>query len=124
MSVENPSGLPDSIRKFSEEREKLNNIVFKYADTGIKRFFNLDTKIYADGALPKKTKEMMGLVASLALRCDDCIAYHLIRCHEEGVSDEELTEALEIGLVVGGSTTIPHLRRAFKVWDDLKNKDI
>jgi AhpD family alkylhydroperoxidase len=110
------------MEKFSEERERLTQRVMEYASTSMKRFFNLDWQVYADGALPKKTKELIGLVSSLTLRCDDCVSYHLIRCHEEGVRDEELEEALAIGLVVGGSITIPHLRKAFQTWHDLKER--
>jgi len=104
---------------FQAERERLNNLVMRYAGRDIKRFYNLDTQVYREGALPRKTKELLGLVASLVLRCDDCVKYHIGRCHEEGVTDEELEEALAIALVVGGSITIPHLRRAFEAWDDL-----
>ena len=107
-------------KKFEEEREKLNQIVMEYADVEIKRFYSLDSQVYREGALPKKVKELLGLVASLVLRCDDCVMYHIIRCHEEGVSDDELEEALAIGLVVGGSITVPHLRRAFQAWNELK----
>ncbi|MFH1010109.1 MAG: carboxymuconolactone decarboxylase family protein [bacterium] len=111
------------IAEFHQERERLNQVVMKYARTNIKRFYNLDWQVYDEGALPKKTKELIGLVASLTLRCDDCILYHLIRCHEEGIRDEELEEALAIGLVVGGSITIPHLRRAFQAWNELKTEE-
>ena len=104
---------------FARERERLNEIVMKYAGLSLKRFYSLDAQVYRDGALPRKTKELLGLVASLVLRCDDCIRYHLLRCHEEGVTSEELEEALTIGLIVGGSITIPHLRRAFQAWDEL-----
>jgi len=112
----------NTIEEFQNERERLNEIIMKYADTPIKRFYSLDSQIYRDGALPKKVKEMLGLVASLVLRCDDCVKYHLIQCHEQNVQDDELEEALSIGLVVGGSITIPHLRRAFETWDELKKK--
>jgi len=105
---------------FWEKRSRQNKIVFEYADKNIKRFFNLDGAVYQDGALPSKFKEMLGLVASLVLRCEDCIAYHTIRCYEEGVSDEELTEVLSIALVVGGSIVIPHLRGCMEMWDELK----
>lgn len=108
------------IRKFWEERGSLNELVLKKGGLGIKRFFNLDHQVYQEGALPVKTKELLGLVASLVLRCDDCVYYHLVRCHEEKISDQELEESLSIGLIVGGSITIPHLRRAFKAWEDLK----
>ena len=107
---------------FEKERDRLDRIVMKYAGQGVKRFYSLDSQVYRPGALSKKVKELMGLVASLVLRCDDCIHYHLIQCHEAGVADEELEEALAIGLVVGGSITIPHLRGAFQIWDELKAK--
>jgi AhpD family alkylhydroperoxidase len=109
-----------SVKAFQVERERLNEIVMKYADLSIKRFWNLDSQVYRDGALTAKTKELLGLVASLVLRCDDCIAYHIIRCNDEEVNDAEMVEALSIGLVVGGSITIPHLRRALRTWDELK----
>ncbi len=112
-----------TIDQFRAERERLNDIVMKYAGLNVKRFYNLDSQVYHDGALLARIKELMGLVASLVLRCDDCVKYHLIRCHEEGVTSEELEEALAIGLVVGGSITIPHLRRAFEAWDDLLSAD-
>jgi AhpD family alkylhydroperoxidase len=108
------------IERFRVEREELNEIVMHYADLDIKRFYSLDSQVYRDGALPKETKELLGLVASLVLRCDDCIKYHIIRCDEEGVTSEELVEALAIALVVGGSITIPHLRRALQAWDELQ----
>jgi len=111
-----------TIKKFKEEREKLNQIVIKYSDQSIKRFYSLDSQVYREGALPGKIKELLGLVASFVLRCDDCITYHIIRCCEEEVTDEELEEALAVGLVVGGSITIPHLRRALQKWDELKAK--
>jgi len=108
------------IEKFSAERARLNEIVMDYAGRDIKRFFNLDTQAYREGALPAKTKELLGLVASLVLRCDDCVRYHILQCYQAGVTSEELEEALSIALVVGGSITIPHLRRAFQAWDDLQ----
>ncbi len=110
----------ESITEFEEERERLNNTVMRYAGLNMKRFYNLDSQVYRDGALPARTKEMLGLVASLVLRCDDCVKYHLIRCRDQGLSGEELEEALAIGLVVGGSITVPHLRRAFACWGELE----
>ena len=107
---------------FEKRREKLNELVMEKGNLQIKRFFNLDTKVYEGGALSKKNKELLGLVASLVLRCDGCIEYHLRRCSEEGVTDEEMMEALSIGLVVGGSITIPHLREAVKKWIELEEK--
>ena len=110
----------DTITEFQEARERLNQIVMRYAGLNIRRFFGLDSQVYREGALPSRTKELLGLVASLVLRCDDCVKYHLLRCLDEAVTSEELQEALAVGLVVGGSITIPHLRRAFEVWSELK----
>ena len=112
----------DSIAAFQGERERLNEIVMQYAGLNMKRFYNLDSQVYRDGALPARTKELLGLVASLVLRCDDCIKYHLVRCREADVTSEELEEALAVGLVVGGSITIPHLRRAFEAWSQLQGE--
>jgi len=109
-----------SAENFNKEREDLNELVMQYAGKTTKRFFNLDTNVYKDGALPAKTKEMLGLVSSLVLRCDDCIKYHLDKCQEQDVNDEELDEILSVGLIVGGSITIPHIRRALKFWDENK----
>ncbi|MEM1330517.1 MAG: carboxymuconolactone decarboxylase family protein [Planctomycetota bacterium] len=91
------------------------------ATLGIKRFFALDTRCYEDGALDGKTKELLGLVASMVLRCDDCIAYHIDQCVQAGWSDEELMEAFEVSLVVGGSIVIPHLRRGVDFLDELRD---
>ena len=90
------------VKDFQAERERLNEIVMQYADLSVKRFFSLDSQVYRTGALPAQTKELLGLVASLVLRCDDCIAYHMIRCHDEGVSDEEMVEALDVGFADEG----------------------
>ncbi|MBV9278835.1 MAG: carboxymuconolactone decarboxylase family protein [Chloroflexi bacterium] len=102
----------NTIEHWERERERLNALVLDNANLNVRRFFALDHQAYVDGALPARTKEMLGLVASLVLRCDDCITYHVIRCHEEGVTREEMIEAMNVGLVVGGSIVIPHLRRA------------
>jgi AhpD family alkylhydroperoxidase len=110
------------IDRFKKERERLNEIVMKYADPVIKRFYSLDSQAYREGALSPKIKELLGLVASFVLRCNDCIKYHIVRCHEEGVTDTELVEALAIGVIAGGSITIPHLRIALESWDELKIK--
>ena len=109
-----------SREEFRKEREQLNEIVMQYAGKTTKRFFNLDTNVYKDGALSSRTKEMLGLVASLVLRCDDCITYHMNQCLEENISDEEMDEIMSVGLIVGGSITIPHIRRAIKFWDENK----
>ena len=109
-----------TIEKFKVDRDKLNQLVMKYSGLSIKRFYSLDSQVYRNGTLSRKTKELLGLATSLVLRCDDCIKYHIIRCYEEGVTSKELEEALAIALVVGGSITIPHLRRAFQTWDGLQ----
>ena len=106
------------VAAFQEERAAYNEVLAKYANSSQKRFFGLDSKTYEPGALDKKTKELLGFVSSLVLRCDDCILYHLIECHKAGVTSEELADAVSIGMLVGGSITIPHVRRAMKVWDD------
>jgi len=110
------------IETFQKQREELNQLVMDYAGQGTKRFYSLDSQAYREGALSCKVKELLGLVASFVLRCDDCIKYHVIRCFEEGVSDEELEEALFIGLIVGGTITIPHQRRAMQAWYELKKR--
>ncbi len=114
-----------TLLNFMKERQELNKLIMKYADINIKRIFAVDSKTYTDGVISAKVKELIGLVASFVLMCDDCVKYHLIQCRKHNVTDEELTEALSIGLLIGGSITIPHLRRAFKDWDNLKkrNKD-
>jgi len=101
---------------FQEERQRLNELVLAKGGLVTKRFFNLDGKAYQPGALGSKQKELLGLVASLVLRCDDCISYHLIRCREEEVTTAELIETMEIGLIAGGSIVIPHYRRALDFW--------
>lgn len=106
------------VEEFQTKRSAYNEILAKYANGTQKRFFGLDAKTYEGGHLDKKTKELLGFVASLVLRCDDCILYHLIECHKAGVRSEELSEAVSIGMLVGGSITIPHVRRAMKVWDE------
>ncbi len=95
-------------------REEMNERILSAGHLGIKRFFALDSQAYGDGALPRKTKEMLGLAASLVLRCDDCVGYHIDQCLAAGVTREEMLEVFNIGLVVGGSIVIPHLRRAFR----------
>ena len=110
------------IEEFRKSREKLAALMAEKADISMKRFLNLDTKVYEDGALPAKQKEMLGLVASLVLRCDDCINYHLIQCKKMGVTEPEIIEIMDVGLIVGGSITIPHIRRAIKSWQELKEE--
>ena len=107
------------LKEFREFREKMNTRILSAGNLPISRFFTLDTQAYTDGALDARTKEIAGLVGSLVLRCDDCIAYHVIRCKELEVSDAQLFEALNVGLVIGGSIVIPHLRRAVALLDEL-----
>jgi len=104
--------MTDSIEDFNAFRSRMNEVILGAGNLTINRFFNLDHRTYEPGALGTRTKEMLGLVSSLVLRCDDCVTYHVIRCHEEGVTREEFLEIFEVGLVVGGSIVIPHLRRA------------
>lgn len=106
------------IKQFQQEREAYNTVLAKYANRSQKTFFGLDSKTYEGGALDHKTKELLGFVSSLVLRCDDCILYHLIQCHKAGVTSEELSDAVSVGMLVGGSITIPHVRRAMKIWDE------
>ncbi|MCL4741229.1 MAG: carboxymuconolactone decarboxylase family protein [Phycisphaerales bacterium] len=111
------------LAEFRAFREKMNARIVEQKDTVINRFFALDTQAYKPGALDARTKEIAGLSASLVLRCDDCIAYHVIRCKEEGVSDREIWDVLGIGLIVGGSIVIPHLRRAVALLDEINRQD-
>ena len=105
--------MADSLKDFDSFRAELNEEILNCGHLGIKRFFALDHQAYEPGALDTKTKEMLGLVASCVLRCDDCITYHLVRCGEEKWTRGEVIDALNVALVVGGSITIPHVRRAF-----------
>jgi len=100
----------------------MNSRILSGGNLGIKRFFALDNQAYEKGALDVKTKELLGLVASMVLRCDDCISYHVIRCVQESVSDEQFFEALNVALIVGGSITIPHIRRAVETLDQCREK--
>mgnify|MGYP006307164633 CR=1 FL=1 len=103
---------PKTLDEWKQGREDMNAGIMENANRNIKRFFNLDTNAYKEGALSAKTKELLGLVASMVLRCDDCITYHIIQSVMTGASDEELYETFNIALIVGGSIVIPHLRRA------------
>lgn len=114
--------MTDRLHEFRTFRERMNARILEAGNLEIKRFFALDTRAYDAGALDTRTKELLGLVASLVLRCDDCVTYHLIRCKEEGVTDDELLEACNVGLVVGGSIVIPHLRRAVDTLDRLNDE--
>lgn len=108
------------VADFNEYRAKMNEVILGKSNKVINRLFNLDTNTYAEGALPTKTKEMLGLVASMVLRCDDCIKYHLGKCHEEGITTEEMYEIFAVANIVGGTIVIPHTRRAAEYWEALQ----
>ena len=110
----------DRVRHFTEFRQRMNKRILDEPNQVVRRFFALDTQTYQAGSLDVKTKELCGLVASLVLRCDDCISYHVAQCTEAGVKREEMFEAFSVGLVVGGSIVIPHLRRAVDFLDQLE----
>ncbi len=111
--------MSDSIKEFNDYRAKMNDVILSKDNLVIKRLFNLDTNTYAAGALEVKTKEMLGLVASMVLRCDDCIKYHLGKCHEQGVTTEEVYEIFAVANIVGGTIVIPHTRRGAEHWEAL-----
>jgi len=111
------------VKEFDEYRARMNEVILGKKNKVINRLFNLDTNAYSEGALDVKTKELLGLVASLVLRCDDCVKYHLQRCFEEGVSTEQLYESMSIGSIVGGTIVIPHLRRAAEFWEELTSRE-
>ena len=111
---------PSSLAGFRAFRERMNDVILNAGNLTLNRFFALDGRAYDAGALGTKSKEMLGLVASLVLRCDDCVTYHVVRCREEGVTREEFLEIFAIGLVVGGSICIPHLRRAMARLEELE----
>lgn len=113
--------MQDSIvEEFNAYRSKMNEKLLADNNKIIKRIFNLDTNAFADGALPKKTKELLGLGNSMVLRCDDCVRYHLEACYKLGIKKEEVVEALSISLLIGGTIVIPHLRRAYEYWEALE----
>ncbi len=110
----------DRIGEFDAFRKRMNDRILAEPNQVVRRFFALDTQTYQPGALDRKTKELLGLVASMVLRCDDCISYHVGQCHAAGASREELFETFSVALVVGGSIVIPHLRRAVDFLDALE----
>ncbi len=112
-----------SIAEFNEYREKMNEKILDADNLVLKRLFNLDTNTYHEGALSAKVKEMIGLSASMVLRCDDCVKYHLQKCFELKVTKEEVFEVFAIANIVGGTIVIPHLRRAVEFWDALENHE-
>lgn len=112
--------MAKEVEEFNAYREKMNSKILAENNTVIKRVFNLDTNAFKEGALDTKTKELLGLVASTVLRCDDCVRYHLEKCYSEGLTKEQIVEALSIATLVGGTIVIPHLRRAYEYLDVLE----
>lgn len=112
--------MSNLISEFNEYREKTNDLILSKNNLVIKRLYNLDTNTYEEGALDKRTKEMLGLVASMVLRCDDCIKYHLGKSHELGVTTEQMYEVFAVANIVGGTIVIPHTRRAAEYWEELQ----
>ncbi|GGW33547.1 carboxymuconolactone decarboxylase family protein [Arenibacter certesii] len=113
--------MSNQVKEFNEYRSKMNEKILGDNNKLLKRIFNLDTNAYAAGALDVKTKELLGLVASAVLRCDDCVKYHLESSHKEGATKEEVMETLGIATLVGGTIVVPHLRRAYEYWEELEN---
>ncbi len=114
--------IMDQVQEFNEYRAKMNEVILGKNNKVINRLFNLDTNTYAEGALPVRTKEMLGLVASMVLRCDDCIKYHLGKCFDEGITTEEMYEIFAVANIVGGTIVIPHTRRAAEYWEVLNGR--
>ena len=108
------------VKEFREYRAAMNEKILAADNKVMKRIYNIDTKTYMEGALSTKTKEMLGLVSSMVLRCDDCVKYHLEKCHEQGVTTEELFEIFSVANLVGGTIVIPHTRRAVEYWEALQ----
>jgi len=115
-------GEKDRLQEFTEFRQRMNERILGHDNQVVRRFFALDTQTYKDGALDLKTKELLGLVASMVLRCDDCISYHIAQCKEAGVNRDEFFETFSVALIVGGSIVIPHLRRAVDFLDQLEGE--
>ncbi|PIB30114.1 alkylhydroperoxidase [Gaetbulibacter sp. 5U11] len=115
--------MSELVKEFNDYREKMNDKILSDNNKIIKRIFNLDTNAFTEGALDVKTKELLGLVASTVLRCDDCIKYHLESSYKEGLSKEQVMETLSIATLIGGTIVIPHLRRAYEFWEALEAQD-
>jgi len=115
----NKSVMSELVKEFNEYRTKMNEVMLSKQNKVLGRLFNLDTNTYMEGALDVKTKEMLGLVASMVLRCDDCIKYHVGKCHELNVTTDELYEIFSVANIVGGTIVIPHTRRAAEYWEEL-----
>ena len=117
--LQNKNVMSKVVKEFNEYRAKMNEVILGKDNLVIKRLFNLDTQTYSEGALNVKTKEMLGLVASMVLRCDDCIKYHLEKCKEQGCTTEEIYEIFAVANIVGGTIVIPHTRRGAEFWEEL-----
>lgn len=115
--------MSEQVKAFNDYRSKMNDKLMAGNNLTLKRIYNIDTNAYMEGALSVKTKEMLGLASSMVLRCDDCIKYHLGKCHENGVTSEELFEIFSIANLVGGTIVIPHTRRALEYWEELCNNN-
>lgn len=113
--------MSNLVQEFNDYRSKMNEVILSKENLVIKRLWNLDTNTYAEGALDVKTKELLGLVASMVLRCDDCIKYHLGKSHELGITTEQMYEVFAVANIVGGTIVIPHTRRAAEYWEELLN---
>lgn len=111
--------MSQKVKEFNDYRSKMNGVILGKDNLVIKRLFNLDSQTYAAGALDVKTKEMLGLVASMVLRCDDCIKYHLEKCHQAGCNTQEIYEVFAVANIVGGTIVIPHTRRGAEFWEEL-----
>lgn len=107
------------VEEFNAYRQRMNDVILSKGNLVMKRLWNLDTNTYQEGALDVKTKEMLGLVASMVLRCDDCIKYHLGKCHEQGITTDQVYEIFSVANIVGGTIVIPHTRRAAEYWEEL-----
>lgn len=114
--------MSDLVKDFNEYRQQMNERIMAADNLVLKRLFNLDTNTYSEGALSEKTKEMIGLAASMVLRCDDCVKYHLGKSHELGLTKEEVFEVFAIASIIGGTIVIPHLRRAVEYWEALESQ--
>jgi len=114
--------MADIVEEFNTYRQRMNEAILAEDNIVMKRIFNLDTNAFMEGAIPSRTKEMLGLVASMVLRCDDCVKYHLGKCHEQGLSTAEVMEVFSMANLIGGTIVIPHTRRALEYWNELNRQ--
>ena len=124
MLLKDNRKMPNKVQEFNDYRQKMNDKILSDDNKVIKRIFNLDTNTFKEGHLPTKTKELLGLVASAVLRCDDCVQYHLESAMKNGISKEEMMETMSIATLVGGTIVIPHLRRAVEYWELLEENTL